>query len=152
MERQERHYNILRLNKLFGISSIFFLALLIWTFADDYDRTWKDYQREFRRIDSELTAQLRTEEQIRIEESADYQTASEELTKATAVLESQAEDLKVLEEQQKRIDSEYYKVQQELAFSKSLYDVAKYEYEAAISHYGGHAEEQKRKMDQLGGR
>ncbi|MEE2876373.1 MAG: c-type cytochrome [Candidatus Neomarinimicrobiota bacterium] len=140
----------MRLNKLFGISSIFFLALLIWTFADDYDRTWKDYQREFRRIDSELTAQLRTEEQIRIEESADYQTASEELTKATAVLESQAEDLKVLEEQQKRIDSEYYKVQQELAFSKSLYDVAKYEYEAAISHYGGHAEEQKRKMDQLG--
>ena len=150
MERQERHYNILSLNKLFGISSIFFLVLLIWTFADDYDRTWKDYQREFRRMDTELTAELRTAEQARVAETADYKEASDKLAKATAALESQAEDLKVLEEQRKKIDSEYYKVQQELAFAKSLYDVAKYEYEAAVSHYDGPAEKQKREMDELG--
>ena len=96
METQERHYNILSLNKLFGISSIFFLVLLIWTFADDYDRTWKDYQREFRMMDSELTAKLRTSEEARVEESADYKAASAELAKATEMLESQAEDLKVL--------------------------------------------------------
>ena len=150
MERQERHYNILSLNKLFGISSIFFLVLLIWTFADDYDRTWKDYQREFRRMDTELTAELRTAEQARVAETADYKEASDKLAKATAALESQAEDLKVLEEQRKKIDAEYYKVQQEQAFAKSLYDVAKYEYEAAVSHYDGPAEKQKREMDELG--
>ena len=55
MEKQERFYNILKLNKLFGISSIVFLLLLVWTFADDYDRNWKDYQREFRQLETANT-------------------------------------------------------------------------------------------------
>ena len=75
MDRDERHYNILSLNKLFGISSIFFLVLIIWTFADDYDRTWKDYQREFRRLDSDVTNSLKSEEQSRVKESDEYNTA-----------------------------------------------------------------------------
>ncbi len=150
MDREERHYNILSLNKLFGISSIFFLVLIIWTFADDYDRTWKDYQREFRQLDSDLTNNLKGEEQSRVKESDEYNEVSQELLLAQAGLDAQAEDLKVLQKQQKAIDSEYYKVQQELAFAKSIYDVAKYEYEAAISYNGGEAEKEKRKMDELG--
>ena len=124
MDRDERHYNILSLNKLFGISSIFFLVLIIWTFADDYDRTWKDYQREFRRLDSDVTNSLKSEEQSRVKESDEYNEASQELLLAQADLDSQSEDLKVLQKQQKNIDAEFYKVQKDLAFAKSLYDVA----------------------------
>ncbi|MBF88171.1 MAG: hypothetical protein CMG75_00665 [Candidatus Marinimicrobia bacterium] len=150
MDRDERHYNILSLNKLFGISSIFFLVLIIWTFADDYDRTWKDYQREFRRLDSDLTNSLKGEEQSRVKESDEYNQVSQELLLAQAGLDAQAEDLKVLQEQQKNIDAEFYKVQKDLAFAKSLYDVAKFQYEAALSYNGGDAEKEKRNMDELG--
>ena len=150
MDRDERHYNILSLNKLFGISSIFFLVLIIWTFADDYDRTWKDYQREFRRLDSDVTNSLKSEEQSRVKESDEYNEASQELLLAQADLDSQSEDLKVLQKQQKNIDAEFYKVQKDLAFAKSLYDVAKFQYEAALSYNGGDAEKEKRNMDELG--
>ena len=86
MDRDERHYNILSLNKLFGISSIFFLVLIIWTFADDYDRTWKDYQREFRRLDSDVTNSLKSEEQSLIAQKdqlskEEYKTKSDDLRK-----------------------------------------------------------------------
>ena len=52
---QERLYNITNLNIWFAISSLIFLAVLIWSFVDDYSNDWKDYQREFRNLQVEKT-------------------------------------------------------------------------------------------------
>ncbi|GIS47711.1 MAG: hypothetical protein Ct9H90mP20_3810 [Candidatus Neomarinimicrobiota bacterium] len=42
VKQEERYYNILKLNKWFAISSILFTAFWILTFADDYNRPWKN--------------------------------------------------------------------------------------------------------------
>ena len=52
---QERLYDISNLNIWFAISSLIFLAVLIWSFVDDYTNDWKDYQREFRTLQVEKT-------------------------------------------------------------------------------------------------
>ena len=42
------------LNVLFAISSVGLLAITVWMVYDDYARSWKRYQAEFRRIEAGL--------------------------------------------------------------------------------------------------
>ena len=62
MEKQERHYDILRLNKLFAFVSILLLIALIALFVNDYSREWKKYQQEFRKLEAEKTRKKFEEE------------------------------------------------------------------------------------------
>ena len=132
MAKQERYYNILKLNKLFAISSIVFLLLLIWMFKDDYSRDWKDYQREFRLLEGELTSNFLELEKSRITGLNDYKVAQQEMAAAEKSLENKRVDLQVLQKLLKSLNNEHYKVEQQLAFSKAEYDAAKYEYEEAV--------------------
>ena len=50
-DNQERHYNILKLNRLFAISTLVFTAVWLIVFVDDYQRPWKKYQKEFRLLE-----------------------------------------------------------------------------------------------------
>ena len=54
----ERYWDINLLNKWFAISSIIFLAVTVWTFIDDNDDEFKDYQREFRKMQVEIEKQI----------------------------------------------------------------------------------------------
>ena len=47
----ERYWNINLLNKWFAISSIIFMASMIWMFIDDNDDDFKTYQRAFRNME-----------------------------------------------------------------------------------------------------
>ena len=49
-KNDERYWDINVLNKWFAISSIIFLAATVWTFIDDNDDEFKEYQREFRKM------------------------------------------------------------------------------------------------------
>ena len=44
-KNDERYWDINLLNKWFAISSIVFLLTMVWTFIDDNDDEFKDYQR-----------------------------------------------------------------------------------------------------------
>ena len=61
-KNDERYWDINLLNKWFAISSIIFLACTVWVFVDDNDDEFKDYQREFRKIQVEV-AQQKLEQQ-----------------------------------------------------------------------------------------
>ena len=50
----ERYWDITLLNKWFGISSVLFMAVTIWIYVDDNDDEFKDYQREFRKLQIEV--------------------------------------------------------------------------------------------------
>jgi cytochrome c2 len=54
--------NIKTVNVVFGVSSLLMLAATIWMMADDHNRPWKRYQREFQNIET-WTAQARIDEQ-----------------------------------------------------------------------------------------
>ena len=53
-KNDERYWNINLLNKWFAISSILFLISIMWMFLDDNDDEFKVYQREFRKLESEI--------------------------------------------------------------------------------------------------
>ena len=44
-KNDERYWDINLLNKWFAISSVVFLLSMIWTFIDDNDDEFKDYQK-----------------------------------------------------------------------------------------------------------
>lgn len=133
MEKHERHYNIFRLNRLFAISSIVFLLLLAWTFADDYARPWKRYQRQFRQLEIARTAGDLQQEIQHLSARQDYRQAKERVSAARKAMEGRQADLKTLQKEVSRLESRHYKVEQEYSFSKSIYDAAKYAYEEAVA-------------------
>ena len=47
-------YNIDFLNVVFAVSSLFVLVTTVWMVWDDYDREWKDYQRRFVQLETEV--------------------------------------------------------------------------------------------------
>ena len=53
LNNDERYWDINLLNKWFAISSVVFLASMVWTFVDDNDDEFKEYQREFRKLEIE---------------------------------------------------------------------------------------------------
>jgi hypothetical protein len=66
-KNDERYWDINLLNKWFAISSIIFLAVTVWTFVDDNDDEFKDYQREFRRLEVEIAQKKLDDQKHRIE-------------------------------------------------------------------------------------
>ena len=54
-KNDERYWDINLLNKWFAISSVVFLLSMIWTFIDDNDDEFKDYQKAFRQLQIEIT-------------------------------------------------------------------------------------------------
>ena len=80
----ERYWDISLLNKWFAISSIIFLAVTIWVFVDDNDDEFKDYQREFRKMEVEIAKKKLEERAAEIEvEKTGYE---EDLKRAQKIL------------------------------------------------------------------
>ena len=78
-ESQERHYNILKLNRLFAISSFIFAAVWLLVFVDDYQRPWKKYQKEFRKLEIEKVRSELSELSMQLESNPKYTNLKENL-------------------------------------------------------------------------
>ncbi len=73
VKQEERYYNVLKLNKWFAISSLLFTAFWILTFADDYNRPWKKYQSDFRKMEVESVRKKLTDQRAILSDNAEYQ-------------------------------------------------------------------------------
>ena len=149
MDKQERYYNIFKLNRVFAISSILFLILLIWTFADDYDRTWKTHQSEFRQIEIAFNDSLLKLEESRILESEEYKIALATLKSTEESLAEKDEDLKRLQNELSSHEEDKFATSMEYNAVKAEYDVAKYLHEEAVSKGHGDPEETGSNLEQL---
>ena len=67
-KNDERYWNINLLNKWFAISSILFLISIMWMFLDDNDDEFKEYQRDFRKLESRV-AQSQLSDELKITSS-----------------------------------------------------------------------------------
>ena len=73
-KNDERYWNIKLLNKWFAISSILFLLSFMWMFYHDNDDEFKTYQRDFRKLETEITQQkLNTELNKVIDSRIEYE-------------------------------------------------------------------------------
>ena len=53
-DRGDTHYSVPQLNAWFLVSSILLLGSFAWMMLDDHSRSWKEYQREFRQMETEM--------------------------------------------------------------------------------------------------
>ena len=78
LKNEERYWDIILLNKWFAISSVIFLASMVWTFVDDNDDEFKEYQKEFRKLEIKISeAKLEKELETIKSERSDYEKSLE---------------------------------------------------------------------------
>ena len=136
-DNQERHYNILKLNRTFAISSLVFFAVWILVFVYDFQRPWKKYQIEFRKLEIEKIRQDLYTESAALEKNSNYNQLVEELSAAEKKLTVRQNELDEIVQQLEILDAVLYKNNQLYQFAKADLDVLKYEYEKSQFGHGG---------------
>jgi len=136
-DNQERHYNILKLNRTFAISSLVFFAVWILVFVYDFQRPWKKYQIEFRKLEIEKIRQDLYAESAALEKNSNFNQLVEELSAAEKKLTVRQNELDEIVQQLEILDAELYKNNQLYQFAKADLDVLKYEYEKSQFGHGG---------------
>ncbi|MEC9006675.1 MAG: hypothetical protein VX731_00975, partial [Candidatus Neomarinimicrobiota bacterium] len=148
INQEERYYNVLKLNKWFAISSLLFTAFWIITFADDYNRPWKKYQYEFRKLEIENVKQKLTNQELILSENSDYQNLLSELEKRQTELVNQSDKVERIQAQINDLDATLYESNQDYQFAKADFDAAKYTLEE--SQFGhGDLEKAKKNYNRL---
>ena len=148
INQEERYYNVLKLNKWFAISSLLFTAFWIITFADDYNRPWKKYQHEFRKLEIENVKQKLTNQELILSENSDYQNLLSELEKRQTELVNQSDKVERIQAQINDLDATLYQSNQDYQFAKADFDAAKYALEE--SQFGhGNLEKAKKNYNRL---
>ncbi len=123
-------YNISRLNIWFAALAVLMVVVVVGMVFDDYNRSWKKYQREFVRLEQEQLGEARLAASEKIKEDR-LTKAEERLTEARTELVAQREQLSELDKKHIQVHSEWYRIDQNFRFYKAEYDVVKYEFAVA---------------------
>lgn len=137
-----------KLNPLFALSSIGLLLALSWMVWADYDREWKRHQIDFNRLEVKATA-----EQIQAGlgklDAAKKQQLDADLQEAAAELERNRDQILAIEGAIRKLDAEWYAVDQNWRFTKARIDVARYEYDEAVHEGKRNADRKKQDLERL---
>ena len=137
-KNDERYWNIKLLNKWFAISSILFLLSIMWMFLDDNDDEFKVYQREFRKLESEIAKeQLKGELDNVVKTRVEYE---EKYNKEKINYDISKNDLDSLNNLLEETDGVLYKANMDYLFYKAEVDEKKYLYETELVKAHSHHE------------
>lgn len=140
-------YNVDRMNMIFAVSSVVLVVAVLWMVWDDYDREWKDFQKEAMALEA-----YKTEAEIRLaQETVDQdalETIEDELEGIQAAIQAHRERYDGATSELKRLtQADWYSADQRLKFEKAQYDVVKFEYEDAAK--AGHEETAAKKKAEM---
>ena len=121
-------YNIDFLNVVFAVSSLFVLFTTVWMIWDDYDREWKNYQRQFTQLEMEVTRAGLAAAQGDVDQARVAELTSQRAT-AEQGLASSAAQTEELEAQLAEVERELFVATQNFQFTKANYDVDRYTFE-----------------------
>src|SRR5947207_729215 len=135
-------YNVDFLNVVFAASSVFLFLSVVWMVWDDYDRQWKNTQREFAQLEYKVTQASLQQAQRAVDRNKLNQLRAQETSAREHV---QANQAKVNELQKKLDDVEarVFREQQDANFAKATYDHDRYDFEATRAEKGDAAAEKK---------
>ena len=122
-------YNIDFLNVVFAASSIFLFVSVIWMVWDDYDRDWKNTQRQFARLEYEVT-QASLDKASSAVDQAQLTKLEAELAAARQNVAANQQKVDQLRATIAALDARLYREQQAYQFAKATYDQDKYAFEA----------------------
>lgn len=144
MGKDERHYNINKLNVLFAIASVLLLFSIFFMFFQDYDREWKDYQRQFRSMEVEKARIKLDKVEIELSEQDEYKQLVTDLEKAQQDYDKNCASQTTLQTEIKELESQLILVEQNYKFRKAEMDAAKYRFEHAEAEHLPHVAEYKK--------
>ncbi|MFN0008027.1 MAG: c-type cytochrome [Planctomycetota bacterium] len=124
-DRGDTHYFTPTLNKWFLFSSLAFLVASLWMMVADWNRPWKDYQREFRARDLEKTrATLDALETPAAKQGEAALKAAVEAARSD--LAARQGELEKAKAEEFAVNGELYVKDQEAKFAKADYDWTRY--------------------------
>ncbi len=123
-------YNVDFLNVVFAASSIFLFLSVIWMVWDDYDREWKNTQRQFGELEIQVT-QASLEQAGRDVDPTKLTALQGSLAEAQKSVEANQAKIDELRDQMTEVDARLARESQDYQFSKATYDQDRYDYEAA---------------------
>ena len=130
--KDERAYDSKKLTQWFLVSSLVLLVCVAWMAYKDYHRSWKEYQREFLRMDK-----LRTKEKYEDLRSqfdfSDYRQLKADLKDADKDLQSHQATIDDLTSKSAKLDAQIYKTKViEYQPLKAKIDADKYIYSEGV--------------------
>ena len=129
-EEPDHAYNIPRLNRIFFWSSLAALLAVVWWLVKvDYDKPWKHYQRQFRRLEAERVRrgiQKEDENLGRGQRKQELDRLEAELGAATATLRQHQADLEAAEAALAQAEKVYYVTDRNNRFARAVYDAYRY--------------------------
>src|SRR5262245_61210379 len=123
-------YNIDFLNVVFAACSVFLFLAIIWMVWDDYDRDWKNTQRRF----AELSTQVTRAQLVQANRAVPRDKLRQLLTQRNAAQKNVAANQAKVNELQAKVedlDNQIYRVTSDYQTAKALYDQDRYAFEAA---------------------
>ena len=142
-KNDERYWNINLLNKWFAISSLVFFAVMIWTFIDDNDDEFKEYQKQFRRLQVEKTEKKLGAELESVEGKVEkYDT---QLAKAQSGYESKSDLINSINDELGKLRADFYNINLKYSEQKAKLDVIKFHLESENAHGPNHKTDTKEK-------
>jgi chromosome segregation ATPase len=132
-KNDERYWDINLLNKWFAISSVIFLLSMIWTFIDDNDDEFKDYQKKFRQLEIEATQKNLGEELAAVGDLKDEY--EEELSKAQSDYDSYSDQIQSINDDLGKLRADFYNINLKYSEQKAKIDVIKFHLETENAHY-----------------
>ena len=135
-------YNVDFLNVVFAASSIFLFLSVVWMVWDDYDRQWKNTQREFAQLEYKVTQASLQQAQRAVDRNKLNQLRAQQTAAQKNVQANQA----TVNEKQKKLDdveARVFREQQDANFAKATYDHDRYDFEATRAEKGDAAAEKK---------
>ncbi len=123
-------YNIDFLNVVFAASSIFLFVSTIWMVWDDFDRDWKNTQRQFTQLELEVTRQQLAANARGIDK-AKLTGLTNQLAAAQKAMEANRERIDDVNERLAEVDRRLFRANKAAQFAKATYDVNRYAFEEA---------------------
>jgi mono/diheme cytochrome c family protein len=132
-------YNVDFLNVVFAASSIFLFLSVIWMVWDDYDREWKNTQRQFAELEYQVT-QASLEQASRGVDASKLASLQASLAAGEKNMTADQAKIDDLSGQLAGIDARLARESQDYQFAKATYDQDRYDYEAARAAGASNAE------------
>ena len=141
-------YNVDFLNVVFAASSLFLFLSVIWMVWDDFDREWKNTQRQFARLEYQVTqAQLQTAAGgVNKGKLAQLQAGVQTQQQSVNANKAKVDEI---QEKLKDVDKRLFKATVDYQTTKATYDQDRYLFEAARARGGTGRETDQARLDDL---
>ncbi len=148
-ENQERYYNIEKLNKLFALAALLLMVALLFMVAEDYAAQWKDFQRAFRKIETEGTRLRLQSESQKLRNNAEYMDLIKKTADAKYFINAKNKEMAAIQAKIEKLRAKSDIANQKYQFAKAQYDSFKFTYEEAVKHQKTNVTSLKTKLDHL---